>query len=42
MKPAPVDGGVEDHLDDLARAVRHRRVILFAGAGLSMVVGLPS
>ena len=33
---------VEDDLDDLARAVRDRRVILFAGAGLSMVVGLPS
>jgi SIR2-like domain len=28
--------------DDLARSVRERRAILFAGAGLSMCVGLPS
>ncbi|MBX9758300.1 MAG: SIR2 family protein [Beijerinckiaceae bacterium] len=29
-------------VDDLARAIKERRVILFAGAGLSMSVGLPS
>lgn len=29
-------------LDDLARAIAQRRAILFAGAGVSMVVGLPS
>ena len=29
-------------VDDLASAIRARRVILFAGAGLSMSVGLPS
>jgi NAD-dependent SIR2 family protein deacetylase len=29
-------------IDELARAIRSRRVILFAGAGLSMSVGLPS
>jgi hypothetical protein len=29
-------------LDDLARAIRERQAILFAGAGLSMSVGLPS
>lgn len=30
------------HIDELAGAVRARRAILFAGAGLSMSVGLPS
>lgn len=30
------------HLDELARAIRARQAILFAGAGLSMSVGLPS
>jgi len=29
-------------LDDLARSIRDRKVLLFAGAGLSMSVGLPS
>jgi hypothetical protein len=29
-------------LDELARSIRERRAILFAGAGLSMSVGLPS
>lgn len=29
-------------LDELVRAIRERRAILFAGAGLSMSVGLPS
>jgi hypothetical protein len=29
-------------LEDLARAIRDRRAILFAGAGVSMTVGLPS
>jgi hypothetical protein len=29
-------------LDDLARSIKARRAILFAGAGLSMAVGLPS
>ena len=28
--------------DDLTEAIRHRRAMLFAGAGLSMSVGLPS
>jgi hypothetical protein len=29
-------------LEDLARAIRNRQAILFAGAGVSMTVGLPS
>lgn len=29
-------------LDELARSIKARRAILFAGAGLSMAVGLPS
>ena len=29
-------------LDELARAIKERQVMLFAGAGLSMAVGLPS
>jgi hypothetical protein len=29
-------------LDDLARAIREKQAILFAGAGVSMTVGLPS
>src|SRR5919112_1992700 len=29
-------------LEDLARAIRDRQAILFAGAGVSMTVGLPS
>jgi hypothetical protein len=33
---------MQDNLDELAAAIRERRAILFAGAGLSMVVGLPS
>ena len=33
---------MEDHLDELARSIRERRAILFAGAGISMAVGLPS
>lgn len=37
-----MDGALEDELDDLAEALRNRRVILFAGAGVSIVVGLPS
>jgi hypothetical protein len=28
--------------DDLVAAIRDRRAILFAGAGVSMTVGLPS
>lgn len=28
--------------EDLARAIRNRQAILFAGAGVSMTVGLPS
>ena len=28
--------------DDLTRAIRDRRAILFVGAGVSMAVGLPS
>lgn len=35
-------GDIPDDLDELALAIRDRRVILFAGAGVSMVVGLPS
>jgi hypothetical protein len=34
--------GAQAGLDHLARLVAERRVILFAGAGLSMAVGLPS
>lgn len=33
---------MQDDLDELARAINRRRAILFAGAGLSMGVGLPS
>lgn len=33
---------MQDEIEALAAAIRERRVILFAGAGLSMVVGLPS
>lgn len=33
---------MQSTLDDLARSIRDRRTILFAGAGLSMSVGLPS
>jgi hypothetical protein len=33
---------MQGDLDDLARSVRQRRAILFVGAGVSMVVGLPS
>jgi hypothetical protein len=42
-KPEP-DIGRDDerHVADLARAIRERRVILFAGAGLSAGLGLPS
>src|SRR4051812_6103472 len=29
-------------VEDLARAIRNRQAILFAGAGVSMTVGLPS
>jgi hypothetical protein len=28
--------------DDLVRTIRERQAILFAGAGVSMTVGLPS
>jgi hypothetical protein len=33
---------MQGDLDDLARSIHHRRAILFVGAGVSMVVGLPS
>ena len=39
---APPAGGAQSETDHLARLVAERRVILFAGAGLSMAVGLPS
>jgi hypothetical protein len=34
--------GGRDVMEDLVKAIRHRRAILFAGAGVSMTVGLPS
>ena len=33
---------MRDEFEDLALSIREKRTILFAGAGLSMVVGLPS
>jgi hypothetical protein len=33
---------MRDDIEDLARSVQERRAILFVGAGISMVVGLPS
>jgi len=33
---------MRDDIEDLARSVRDRQAILFVGAGVSMVVGLPS
>ncbi len=33
---------MQGDIDDLARSIHARRAILFAGAGISMVVGLPS
>ena len=42
-RPAPpLILGMLNDIDVLAAAISERRVILFAGAGLSMVVGLPS
>lgn len=38
----PVHGETSSAIDDLARSVKERRAILFAGAGTSMSVGLPS
>jgi hypothetical protein len=36
------DPSADEELEELARLIARRRVILFAGAGLSMAVGLPS
>ena len=39
---ADLDPGETDVVEDLAKAIRDRHAILFAGAGVSMTVGLPS
>jgi len=38
----PTEEGLTHHLESLAQNIAERRVILFAGAGLSMSLGLPS
>jgi hypothetical protein len=40
--PADLDRGETNVFEDLAKAIRDRHAILFAGAGVSMTVGLPS
>jgi hypothetical protein len=42
QKPAEPPQNHVSMIDDLAAAIRERRAILFAGAGVSMSVGLPS